>query len=113
VNLLPQSIFRPVECRVGDHQVCDLSTPTYPYKAFIETHLGFTKDQKTTMFENLEYYSKDTPNAEEIFVLANSESFKKRHAQLKANEGKLPFSITSDANCRYCFLSSLVSEWRC
>jgi hypothetical protein len=45
------------------------------------------------MFENLEYYSKDTPNAEETFVLANSESFKKRHAQLKANEGKLPFSM--------------------
>jgi hypothetical protein len=93
VNLLPQSIFRQVECRVGDHQVCDLSTPTYPYKAFIETHLGFTKDQKTTMFENLEYYSKDTLNAEETFVLANSESFKKRHSQLKANEGKLPFSM--------------------
>ena len=93
VNLLPQSIFRQVECRVGDHQVCDLLTPTYPYKAFIETHLGFTKDQKTTMFENLEYYSKDTLNAEETFVLANSESFKKRHSQLKANEGKLPFSM--------------------
>jgi hypothetical protein len=95
VNLLPQSLFRQVECKVGDHLVSDLSTPTYAYKAFIETHLGFTEEQKKIMFEALEYYCKDSIDCEEIYVLNNEQakSFKKKHEQLKANNGKLPFSM--------------------
>ncbi len=57
VSLLPQSIFRQVECSVNGTQVCDLSTPSYAYKSFLETHLGFTKEQKEIMFEDLEYYT--------------------------------------------------------
>jgi hypothetical protein len=95
VNLLPQTIFRQVECRVGDHIVSDLSTPTYAYKAYIETHLGFTKEQKEIMFRALEYYNKDTIDKEEVFLIndATAKSFIARHGKLKLNNGKIPFSM--------------------
>ena len=95
VNLLPQTLFKQVECRVGDHQVSDLSTPTYPYKAYLETHLGFTKQQQKIMFEALECYFKDDIGHEEAYVIndANNTCFKKKHAKLKANDGKIPFSM--------------------
>jgi hypothetical protein len=94
VNLLPQSIFRQVECVVNGTQVCDLSTPTYAFKAFLETHLGFTKDQKETMFQDLEYYSKDTLSKENTFSIQAGDgatSFTERHGKMKI--GKFPFSI--------------------
>jgi len=94
VNLLPQSIFRQVECEVGGTQVCDLSTPTYGYKAFLETHLGFTKDQKSTMFESLEYYNKDTIGKENTFSITAADgatSFVDRHTKMKTT--KFPFSM--------------------
>jgi len=95
VNLLPQTLFKQIECRVGDHQVSDLSTPTYAYKAFIETHLGFTKEQKEIMFEDLEYYIKDTLDHEETYTIADdtAKAFKAKHARLKKHDGKLPFSM--------------------
>jgi hypothetical protein len=70
-----------------------LSTPTYAYKAFLETHLGFTKDQKETMFEALEYYIKDTVTREHLFLItdAGAASFKLRHNKMKV--GKFPFSM--------------------
>ena len=46
VNLFPQSLFRQIEVYVNGKQVADLSTPTYGYKAFIQTHLGSTNDAK-------------------------------------------------------------------
>jgi hypothetical protein len=94
VNLLTQSIFRQVECDVGGTQVCDLSTPTYAYKAFLETHLGFTNEQKKIMFENLEWYSKDTIGKENTFSITAADaatSFVEKHTKLKAG-GKFPFS---------------------
>jgi hypothetical protein len=94
VNLLPQSIFRQVECEVSGTQVCDLSTPTYAYKAFLETHLGFTKDQKEIMFENLEYYKKDTLGKENTFSITaddGANTFIERHKKMKNT--KFPFSM--------------------
>ena len=94
VNLLPQSIFRQVECVVSGTQVCDLSTPSYAFKSFLETHLGFTKDQKETMFKDLEYYSKDTVDKENTFSITEtdgSKSFIERHTKVK--KGKFPFSM--------------------
>ena len=94
VSLLPQSIFRQVECVVSGTQVSDLSTPSYAFKAYLETHLAFTKDQKETMFNDLEYYSKDTIGKEETFSITAGDgatSFIERHGKMKV--GKFPFSM--------------------
>jgi hypothetical protein len=94
VSLLPQSIFRQVECSVNGTQVCDLSTPSYAYKSFLETHLGFTKEQKEIMFEDLEYYTKDTLGKENTFSITAGDgatSFIERHKKVKI--GKFPFSM--------------------
>ena len=94
VRLLPQSIFRQVECVVSGTQVSDLSTPSYAFKAYLETHLAFTKDQKETMFNDLEYYSKDTIGKEETFSITAGDgatSFIERHGKMKV--GKFPFSM--------------------
>lgn len=46
VNLFPQSLWKQIECSIKDTQIVDLSTPTYHYKSFIETHLTYPDDIK-------------------------------------------------------------------
>ncbi len=71
VNLFTQSIFKQVECEINGTEVCDLSTPTYAYKSFIETHLTYGKSAKDThLYCSL--YEKDTPEQEEVLDVANT-----------------------------------------
>jgi hypothetical protein len=93
VNLLPQSLFRQVECYVNGFQVVDLSTPTYGYKAFIQTHLGNTDDAKKITFFP-EMYAKDTVKKENTFVITGdtkADSFVASHTLHKS--GKIDFSM--------------------
>lgn len=79
VNLLSQAIFKQVECSVNGVQINDLSTPTYHYKAFIETHLTYDNDLKETTLAACELYNKDTVGKENTFSLtATGDSFYKR-----------------------------------
>lgn len=79
VNLLSQAIFKQVECSLNGVQINDLSTPTYHYKAFIETHLTYDTDLKDTTLAACELYNKDTVGKENTFSLtATSDSFYKR-----------------------------------
>lgn len=67
VNLFPQSLFKQVECEINGTQVCDLSTPTYAWKSFIETHLTYGNSAKDhQLFTSL--YKKDTIEKEESFT---------------------------------------------
>lgn len=97
VNLFPQSIWKQIECSIGDVQINDLSTPTYPYKAFLESHLSLTDDVKTTSLKGCAYYVKDDPGNENSLVVADAgdvkhnKGFVKRGAFFKGN--KLYFSI--------------------
>jgi hypothetical protein len=93
VNLFPQTLFRQIELYVNGKQVADLSTPSYPYKAFIQTHLGTTDDAKKITYSP-EMWGKDTIEKENVFIHTGAdkcESFEKRHARLK--EGRLYFSM--------------------
>jgi hypothetical protein len=93
VNLFPQTLFRQIELYVNGKQVADLSTPSYPYKAFIQTHLGTTDDAKKITYSP-EMWGKDTLEKENVFIHTGAdkcESFEKRHARLK--EGRLYFSM--------------------
>jgi hypothetical protein len=63
VNLFTQSIFKQVECELNGTEVCDLSTPTYAYKSFIETHLTYGQSAKDTHLY-CSMYHKDTPGKE-------------------------------------------------
>ena len=93
VNLLPQSLFRQIELYVNGKQVADLSTATYPYKAFLQTHLGTTLDAKKITYSP-EMWHKDTVGKENKFLLAGdtkAESFVERHTRIK--DGKLYFSM--------------------
>ena len=89
-NLLPQSLFKQIECYVNGVQVSDISAPTFAWKAAIETINTFPEAvKKTTLL--LEHYSKDTLSKENIFTLTGCDSFKERHANAKA--GKIYFSM--------------------
>lgn len=92
VNLFPQTLFRQIEVELNKTQICDLSTPTYPYKAFIETHLSYGDNAKKTHLV-CEYYGKETNGKEETYTIgANpNERFKKSHAIIKG--GKIYFSM--------------------
>lgn len=71
VNLFTQSLFKQVECEINGIQVCDLSTPTYAWKSFIETHLTYNEGaKKTHLLGSL--YKKDTINKEENFTGENT-----------------------------------------
>jgi hypothetical protein len=63
VNLFTQSIFKQVECELNGTEVCDLSTPTYAFKSYLETHLTYSKDAKSTHLY-ASHYEPDTVGAE-------------------------------------------------
>lgn len=84
VNLFPNSLFRQIECEINNQQISDLSTATYAYKSFIETHLSYGDDAKNTHLK-CEMYKKDTVGKENTFTLEvpsfknGVEIFKKRN----------------------------------
>lgn len=89
-NLFPQSIFKQIECELNGIQVCDLSTPTYAFKQFIENHLTYSKAAKETHLENSLYHrdsiGKETVNTDENL------GFKARRAILSENDWAFNFS---------------------
>ena len=76
VNLLPQTLWRQIEVSLNGTQIADLSSPTYAYKAYIETALTYPKDVKETTLL-LEHFHKDTLGKENNFT-ADCASFKER-----------------------------------
>ena len=99
VNLLPQSLFRQVEVYVKDMQINDLSTPTYSYKAFLETHLSYNNEMKTSTLKACEYYDKDIVGKENELLQSgmyaatytDKNVFKERAKRIQGK--KLPFSM--------------------
>jgi hypothetical protein len=88
VNLFPQTIFKQVECELNGTEVCDLSTPTYAYKSFLETHLTYGTSAKETHLY-CEMYHKDTPGNENAVDDTNvGGKIRKERSQLK----KITFS---------------------
>jgi hypothetical protein len=71
VNLFPHSIFKQIECSINGTQIVDLSTPTYPYKAFIETHLSFNQHAKEGHLY-CECYTKETVGKENNFEIGTA-----------------------------------------
>lgn len=93
VNLFPSTLFRQVECEINGTQICDLSTPTYPYKSFIETHYTFGEDAKKTHLR-CEYYDKETIGKEETYEVTGAttnQRFVNGHTLIKGGE----FSFSS------------------
>lgn len=89
VNLFTQSLFKQVECEINGTQVCDLSTPTYAWKSFIETHLTYNKGAKKTHL-HCSLYDKDDLNQEENFTFENDGS-ERRYENIKGR----PFSFSN------------------
>ena len=85
VNLFPISIFKQVECEINNVQICDLSTPTYSYKGFIETHLSYGEEAKNTHLK-ASMYLKDTLGKENNVTLAAEGSFKERNALIQGKK---------------------------
>jgi len=90
INLLAATLFRQVECEFNGTQVADLTSPCYHYKSFIETHLSYGPDAKSTHLRCQLYYA-DTPGHEEEYT-AQIVGFNTRRAWIIANTGKLYFS---------------------
>jgi hypothetical protein len=87
-NLFPQTIFKQVECELNGTEVCDLSTPTYAYKSFFETHLTYGTSAKDTHLY-CSMYHKDTPGKETATDDSN-EGAKERKA--RTQNQKIHFS---------------------
>lgn len=60
VNMLPQALFKQIEVYLNGQLINDISTPTYAYKAFLETHFSFDRNIKETTLAATEMYIKDT-----------------------------------------------------
>jgi len=48
VNLISSALFRQVECDINGFQVADLTSPTYHYKAYLETLITYGIDAQNT-----------------------------------------------------------------
>ena len=90
VNLISSALFRQVECDINGFQVADLTSPTYHYKAYLETLITYGIDAKNTHLQAA-LYEPDTNGSEEVFTAA-CESFKKRRDWIVAHGNKLYFS---------------------
>lgn len=79
-NLFPSAIFRQVECYLNGVQVCNLSTPTYPYKALLETELSYdvTSDQQGLLLKG---YNTDTVGKYDKFEVATADATNAGHQQ--------------------------------
>ncbi len=66
-NIFPHSIFSQIELYCNDNLICDLSTPTYGYKAWIEKHLSFERELKENVLRDCEMYYKETASSENTF----------------------------------------------
>lgn len=94
VNLFPQSLFKQIECEVNGTEVCDLSTPTYAFKAFLETHLTYSSNAKSTTL-HCSMYKKDTAG-KETTIGAENIGFKDRMAQIVGKRVHFSNIIHSD-----------------
>ena len=90
VNLISSALFRQIECEVNGVQVADLTSPAYPYKAFIESHLTYGYDAKNSHLKAALYHQ-DTVGKEEQY-LATCESFSVRQGWVTKHANKLYFS---------------------
>ena len=82
VNLFPQSLFKQVECEVNGTQVCDLATPTYAYKSYLETLLSYGEAAKTSHLA-CSMFEKDTATAMDTW---DNDGSKKRLAMIKGKK---------------------------
>ena len=94
VNLFPQSIHKHCEVELNGIQVCDLSSPTYAWKAYIEKHLTYTKDAKESHLL-CELYLKDTEGKESLFATTTA-SWNQRKNKLKNRKFNFSCIIHSD-----------------
>lgn len=92
VNLLPQTLFKQVECELNGTQVCDLSTPTYAYKAYMETLLSYGEAAKTSHL-TCSMFEKDTAAASDTW---DNDGSKKRHALVKGKKVYFSNIVHSD-----------------
>jgi len=60
VNLFPQALFKQIEVYLNGQCINDLSTATYPFKAFLENMITYDNDMKTTTLAATEMFLKDT-----------------------------------------------------
>ena len=104
-NLLPHSLFKQIECSINEFQVNDLSTPTYPYKAYIETHLTYNEEMKNTTLKDCEFYIKDTPGKEHSTAITGdtkNDGFVNRQALFLGAGKKMHFSIVPHIDFFHC-----------
>lgn len=99
VNLFPQSLFKQVECEINGTQVCDISTPSYAWKSYIETHLTYNEGAKKSHLK-CAMYEKDTIDKEENFTFENTGS--KKRFDLLSGTNKFYFSIVIHSDFLHC-----------
>jgi hypothetical protein len=85
-NNWPQALFSQIEVYLNNQCVNDLSTPTYPYKAYLENMLSFSDKIKTGTLNPLEKWERE-PNGQETSLTDNmklaTHPWKKRSTELK------------------------------
>jgi hypothetical protein len=75
--LFPQTLFKQIEIEVGSTQVNDLSTPTYAFKAYIETLFSYGLHADRT-FLDANAFEVDAPGMESILTEENPGFIKRK-----------------------------------
>ena len=98
VNNLGHSWIQQIEVYLNDKQVVDLSSPSYAYKAFIETFLSFSSDKKKYDLRNQLYFD-DGDSDYESYSIASDGTLKERRSLLfgeKQNKGYFTIPLNID-----------------
>ena len=102
VNLFPHTLFRQVEVYLNEKLISDITTPTYAYKAYIETHLSHKKAIKETILQDSEFYYKEVVGKEETFATADTDVYPNLQRYKRIKGKKIYFSITPHVDFLQC-----------
>lgn len=99
-NLFPSALFRQVECYMNGVQVCNLSSPTYAYKALLETEMSY---DSTSSFQGLSLkgYVQDTIGEYDVSDL------KQTSTVTKINSGHVARALIFDTDKSVTFSTPL------
>ena len=78
-NLQCHNLFKQVELYVNGTQVVDLSSPTYPWKAFLETFLSYDVNVKSSTLKSALFHEDEASPWPPKFSKADAEDLKARN----------------------------------
>ena len=119
VNFMPNTMWKSVQCRIGNTNFEDDSTSSYHYKAYFDMLLGHDASSKRSFLQETSGYYKDSPadcrdNASKNVLNSAGEApiinGKKEDVTLGGDGKPIPLTLSKNENSGYSQRRELIKE---